>query len=150
MKRFWLLALLAVSGVAHADTGSLPNGATLSWPSDRLFIHENNSKVPVQPKTVRLAAQVLQHGALRVQPGDAPRPGADQQGHGRSVLRGRDRSGAPADAGQRPFSLAVEFWTGTMCDNDLYRDKNCIQVSSIADINSLSTTGYRQQIPVRF
>jgi hypothetical protein len=150
MKRFWLLALLAVSGVAHADTGSLPNGATLSWPADRLFIHEGNSKEPVLPKTVPdslLKYFNMAHCECSQATHNDPAP--TNKVTGEAFYEGEIDPELQLIPGTGTFSLPVDFWTGTQCDNDVLRDQNCILVSQIADLNSLSTTGYRQQIPVQ-
>lgn len=150
MKCFWLLALLAVGGVAHADSGALPAGATLDWPTDRRFIHENNSKVPVLPEKVPdslLKYFNMAHCECSQATHLDPMP--TNKITGEPFYEGEMDPELVLTPGSAPFSLPVDIWTGTMCDNDLYRDQNCIKVSSIADINSLSTTGYRQQIPVQ-
>src|SRR5947208_2535188 len=48
MLRSVLVVCLATS-VAHADSGTLPNGATLMF--NRLFLHEHNSVDDVLPET---------------------------------------------------------------------------------------------------
>jgi hypothetical protein len=149
MKRFWLLALLAVSGVALADTGMLPNGATLMW--YRTWLHEDNSQTANLPKqdpqsfwnSFNMAhcecSQFTANDATPTNPVT-----------GEPFFEGLFNAELKFTAGTAPFSLPVDIWTGTQCDNDLFRAQNCIQVSSIADISSLATTGGFDQIPVKF
>src|SRR5262245_40802165 len=46
-----VLVLLAASRVATADSGSLPNGATLKF--DKIYIHEDGNKDLVEPKDLQ-------------------------------------------------------------------------------------------------
>lgn len=150
MKRFWLLALLAVSGVAHADSGQLANGASLSWPEDRRFIHENNSKTPVlpmhQPDSMLKYFNMAHCECSQATHNDSM---PTNKVTGEPFYEGEMDPELVLTPGMPTQSLPVEFWTGTMCDNDLYRDKNCVKVGGISDIASLAQTGYRQQVPVQ-
>jgi hypothetical protein len=144
MKRFWLLALLAVGGVAHADSGTLPNGAVLAW--NRTFLHENNSKTAQLPQkdpdsfwaTFNLAHCVC-----------------SQFNYGTNIQNPdfHENTFAPElklTPGSPTPHLPMEIWTGTECDQDLVRDQKCHHVTSadIADISSLASTGYLQQVEI--
>lgn len=148
MKRLLLLAILAGTAVAHADSGSLPNGATLSW--DRLFLHENNSKTPEQPLSVPQSLwnyfNMAHCECSQATHNDANPTNAAT---GEPYYEGVFEPELVLTPGTAPFSQAVDFYTGTMCDNDLYRDKNCVKVGGVSDLSSLASTGNRTTFPVQ-
>ena len=145
MKRFWLLALLVVSGVAYADSGSLPNGATLAW--YRTWLHEGNSKdtvLPMKDPDSFWAYFNLAHCVC------------SQFNYGTNIQNPDYHEGSFAPELQltMPGSpvphLPIEIWTGTECDQDLVRDQKCHHVtqSDIGDVASLQSTGGLQQVDI--
>jgi hypothetical protein len=152
MKRYWLLGLLGlivVSGVALADMGMLPNGAMLMWA--RLFIHENNNPTPVQPSDPLKQYQYfnMAHCECSQDTLNETMPTGSGSDTGEPFFEGTFNAELHFTQGTAPFSLPVDFWVGTQCDNDLYRPMNCVLVDSVADISSLLTTGGFTQIPVK-
>jgi len=121
MKRFVsaCVAFAAMTGIAHADTGMLENGAMLEWP--RLFIREGEElKEPSDSETL------LEHMNLAScqcsQQGDASRD-LYYELH-LSSTTGTNRAG--------------QIWVGSGCDDDITRPMNCRQVSTIGDIDALA------------
>lgn len=148
MKRFWLLGLLVVSGVALADSGMLPGGMTLMWA--RTFLHEDNSQTPNLPQQDPQSFwNYFNMAHCECSQDTANDPAPTNSVTGMPFYEGTFNAELKFGAGSPSSSLPVDIWTGTQCDNDLFRDKNCIQVGAIADITSLAQTGYVTQIPIK-
>ncbi len=130
MIRSGLLALacLAVgTSTAHAQTGTLPNGAQLIF--NRLLLHEDNSVKLNPPQklpdslwhTFNMAhcvcSQAVKSGSI--QPTDFHEATFSEELKSTS-------------AGSPPLTQPVTFWVGTGCDQILTRMMTCHQVDPLA------------------
>jgi hypothetical protein len=115
-----IVGVFAAMAPAHADTGMLPNGATITF--NRVFIKENGSLVePSTPDTLRqylnLAHCVCSQAAAGPQQTISYEVGL-------SLDTNTNRPG--------------ELWVGTQCDDDTVRNTMCRKTGAIPDIDVLA------------
>ncbi len=126
-----LLGLLCAVRVVHADS-MLPDGSTIVF--NRLFIHENNSKDPVQPAKDpdSLYAYFNWAHCVCAQPNAAMKDPYYETTFAYELLLQNVTT---------PLHQPAEIWVGTSCDDPIMRPTNCHKVpASIDDIASLQTT----------
>jgi hypothetical protein len=152
---------LAVPGLAHADSGMLPGGATITF--NRLFLHESSctgycndgecvngsgmcggSQAQAQEKmdpqslwfTFNLAhCQCSQQDAATITP-------FYENTFAYEILLNNQTT---------PIHAPLEIWVGQTCDDMISRQMNCHQImdAGIADIASIKTTnGIAPEIPI--
>lgn len=117
-----IAAALAWVAPAHADSGSLNNGATISF--NRLFITEDGDLV--QPSTPDLLRQYLNLAHCSC---SAAMAGEETTLTYELTLSADSNTGRGAD-----------IWVGTQCDDDVLRPNQCKKVGTIADIDQLLVT----------
>ncbi len=140
MKRLLLLAILCgTAAVAHADTGSLPNGAMLQF-TGKTWLHEDNNKdnaLPKQDPTSTWEYFNLAHcqcSQFNYNDPNATLGKPWYEGNFNPELR--FTQGSPA------ISQAVDVWTGSSCDIDTSRPLMCHQVTpGITDVSSIAAMG---------
>jgi hypothetical protein len=140
MTRFWLLALLAVSGVAHADSGDLMNGASLTF-TMRTWLHEDNSQENQLPKQDPQSTwQYFNLAHCQCSQFNYSDPTATL---GVPWFEGNFNPELQFQNPGAPISQPVEVWTGSSCDVDTSRPLMCHAVTSadIADAQAIATMG---------
>lgn len=124
------IAGLLAAAEAHADTGMLPNGATIVW--DRVYITEDGTvQEPSTPDAMRMYLN-LAHCVC------------SQAGAGEETQIAYDLRLSADTNTNRPG----ELWVGTQCDDDLQRPTSCRSVGSIPDIDVLVTREERVEFPL--
>jgi hypothetical protein len=132
-----VLVLLALSRVASADMGTLPNGAVLAF--DELFIHEDGNKTAMPPAETPISLWKyfnLAHCQCSKDPPDGFVETTFEYQMTLSTVTGTSR--------------ALEFWVGSTCDsmNTEIRNANCHQVTSVGQIDSIQAGMTRVVVPV--
>ena len=139
MKRLLLLAILTGTAVAYADSGSLPNGATLQFTS-RTWLHEDNSKdnkLPVQDPISTWQYFNLAHCQCSQFNYNDPTASL-----GSDWYEGSFNPEIQFMQGSPPISQAVDVWTGSSCDVVTSRPLLCHQTNAnIADVSSIAAMG---------
>lgn len=123
MTRFGAACVLLVlgAGVARADTGTLPNSATITW--DKLFITEGgDTEEPSEPDAQRRYFNLAHCSCSKAQSGTETTFSYEVK--------------LSAETG---LSRPADFWVGTTCDNEETRALNCRQLtgSTVSDIDNL-------------
>ncbi|HEY0994163.1 MAG TPA: MXAN_2562 family outer membrane beta-barrel protein [Kofleriaceae bacterium] len=135
-----LLASLGLGGVATADSGMLPNGATLTF--DKLFIHEDGNKDLVEPK-IKPDSLWKYFNLAHCQCGKSPPQGFVETEF--AYLMTLQSQVAPSDR-------ELQFWVGQQCDSadPNVRNAMCHQVkaATIPHINDILQQGATVKIPV--
>lgn len=144
MTRSVVLATLLVATVAHADMGTLPGGATISF--NRFFLHENNSQTLIQPQNGQISLWHyfnLAHCVCGQFNASTPIPNYFETTFAYELL---------LQGQTTPIHAPLEIWVGTMCDADaVTRAANCHKIdgAGTADIASImATNGIIPEVPV--
>lgn len=139
MMRFVLLAIIASSAIARADSGTLPGG-TLTF-TNNTWLHEGNSKdnkLPVQEPISSWEYFNLAH--CQCSQFNYNDPSATL---GMPWYEGNFNPELRFMQGSPPTSTPVEVWTGSTCDQDTSRPTMChhVQNADIADVQSIAAQG---------
>ena len=123
--------VIAASSLAHADMGTLPNGAVLKY--NRLFTHQGNSPTHVQPnKDTEDEWHYFNYAHCEC----ALDKGRDDPDYHESTY---SYEVVPSTVGSSPVHRPLQFWVGASCDTDaITRMTNCRHLS-YADIADIAT-----------
>jgi len=142
-----LLASMGLGDVAMADSGMLPNGATLTF--DKLFIHEDGNPKLVEP--AHLPDSLWNYFNLaHCQCGKSPSAGFVETEFAYLMT-------LQAQAAPLATDRSLQFWVGLQCDSmdTTTRDANCHQVQGamgapppVGSINGMLTSAPTVKIPV--
>ncbi len=116
-----IVGVLAAMRPAHADTGTLPNGATITF--NRVFITEDGSLV--EPSTPDVLRQYLNRAHCK----------CSKNGVGLEQSISYELKVTADTDTNRPG----ELWVGTQCDDDVVRNTMCRTVGTVPDIDVLAT-----------
>jgi uncharacterized protein (TIGR03382 family) len=125
-----LLVMLATSRVASADTGMLPDGATLTF--DKLYIQENGDfKEPLDPDVRRYYFNLAHCVCSKANAGNETKL---------QYLLKLDRTITP--------TIPAEFWVGTGCETDESRNNTsmCRQLTT-PQLSDIKTVAMRETRP---
>ena len=148
MTRLVFVAVLAAASVAHADGGSLPGGATITYAE--LWLHEDNNPDLALPKQTPNSLWLyfnLAHCQCS-QPGGA--------------ANYTEQTGLPWNEGTFAYRLVLngqttlihaplEIWVGSSCDNLPTMMMTCHQImgAGSSDMSTIvQTNGIKPEVPV--
>src|SRR5512140_1212968 len=127
LMRLVVLAVLLSAGVAHADTGTLPGGATIKF--NRLFLHEptdaNPNGNPMLAQAIKPPDSLWHYFNLAhcvcAQTGASQFTDYTQQTFAYELLLQNQTT---------PVHRPLEIWVGASCDDPIMRTMNCHKINS--------------------
>ena len=128
MTRSVLVCVLLASSVASADTGMLPNNATVRW--NRFFIRQSGNFE--QPRTIEVRRQYLNLAHCACSAAGAGDQTTFQYEISLTADTGTNRPG--------------EVWVGTQCDDNIQRPMRCELVDSVNNIDQLAIAPTRVEV----
>lgn len=130
------IGALASPHLAHAQSGSLPNGAAVTFEGP--WIHQDNKEdLSLANQTVLEDYFNFAHCECSRVPG-AKSPYYEDLFAWRLAISGTTGSQV----------IPAEVWLGTECNVDAVKRENCTRILTIDDISARLTRDYREEIPI--